>query len=195
MKKYFAALVLVLALSGAAFAEVKIDLDQHDCLICKETFFCFKGDPLDRIPVEDQPKKVYMLSDRSKHMKDCKNNFKMHRFVKIGTRNVGMDFIRSNMNKIVVIDGGGTLNQKLYGWQCMLCGKKFYSFYGINLNIRDWDVQPDHIKALKNGNGIQQCSKRSYGYFGHVFKLTEEGPITSYGFAKSNILDNVYYVR
>ncbi|MBR0034184.1 MAG: hypothetical protein IJP54_00775, partial [Synergistaceae bacterium] len=133
MKKYFAALVLVLALSGAAFAEVKIDLDQHDCLICKETFFCFKGDPLDRIPVEDQPKKVYMLSDRSKHMKDCKNNFKMHRFVKIGTRNVGMDFIRSNMNKIVVIDGGGTLNQKLYGWQCMLCGKKFYSFYGINL--------------------------------------------------------------
>ena len=195
MKKYAAVALLVLAFAGMACAEVKIDLDQHDCFICKETFLCFKGDPLDRIPVEDQPKKVYLLSDRSKHMKDCKNGFKMHRFVKKGTRNVSMDFIKSNMDRIVVIDGGGALSQKLLGWQCMLCGKKFYSFYGVNLNIRDWDVQPDHIKALKGGNGIQQCSKRSEGYFGHVFKLVEEGPITSYGFAKSNILDYMYYVR
>ena len=128
-------------------------------------------------------------------MKDCLNGFKMHRFVKRGTRNVGMEFVKSNMDKIVVIDGGGTLSQKLCGWKCMLCEKKIYAFYGINPNIKDWDVQPDHIKALKGGNGIPQCPKRSDGYFGHVFKLAEEGPITSYGFSKSNILDYTYYVK
>ena len=195
MKKYAAVVLFVLAFAGMACAEVKIDLDQHDCMICKDTFLCFKGDPLDRIPVEDQPKKVRLLSDRSKPMQDCKNGFKMHRFVKKGTRNVSMEFIAKNLNRIVVIDGGGTLSQKLYGWKCLLCDKKFYSFHGVNLNIKDWDVQPDHIKSLKGERGIQQCSKRSEGYFGHVFKLTEEGPMTSYGFAGSNILDYMYYVK
>lgn len=195
MKKLLAVTLLMLAAAGAAHAEMKIDLDEHQCLICKESFFCFKGDPLDKLKVEEQPKKVFLLSDRSKNMKDCNNGFKMHRFVKIGTRNVGMVFIASNMNRIVVINGGGTLSQKLYGWKCMLCDKKFYSFYGVNLNIKDWDVQPDNIKSLKGQRGIPQCSKRSEGYFGHVFKLTEEGPITSYGFAGSSILDNMYYVK
>ena len=195
MKKLLAAALLVMAAAGTACAEVKIDLDEHNCIICKETYFCFKGDPLDKIPVEDQPKKVFLLSDRSKNMKNCSNNFKMHRFVKRGTRNVGMVFIASNMDRIVVINGGGTLSQKLYGWKCILCDKKFYSFYGVNLNIKDWDVQPDYIKSLKGQRGIFQCSKRSEGYFGHVFKLTEEGPMTSYGFAGSSILDYMYYVK
>lgn len=65
----------------------------------------------------------------------------------------------------------------------------------FNLNLKDWDVQPDNIKSLNGQRGSPQCSKRSEGYFGHVFKLTEEGPMTSYGFAGSNILDNMYYVK
>ena len=195
MKKYAAIILLVLAFAGIACAEVKIDLDEHECIICKEMVLCFKGDPLDRIPVEDQPKKVRLLANRDKPIKDCKNGFKMHRFVKKGTRNVSMELIAQNMDRIVVINGGGALSQKLYGWKCILCDKRFYSFYGVNLNIKDWDVQPDHIKSLKGQRGIPQCSKRSEGYFGHVFKLTEEGPMTSYGFAGSNILDNIYYVK
>lgn len=195
MRKLLCVMLLVFVFAGTACATVKIDLDEHECIICKEIVLCFKGDPLDRIPVEDQPKKVRLLANRDKLMKDCKNGFKMHRFVKKGTRNVNIELIAQNMDRIVVINGGGTLSQKLWGWKCMLCDKRFYSFYGVNLNIRDWDVQPDYIKSLKGMRGIAQCSKRSEGYFGHVFKLSEEGPMTSWGFASSSILDNMYYVK
>ena len=195
MKKLLCAVLLLFVLAGTAGADVKIDLDNYQCVICKETFLTFKGDPLDKMPVEEQPKKVFLLSDRSKNPKNCANNFKMHRYVKTGTRNVNIELIAQNMDRILVINGGGSLSQKLWGWKCMLCDKRFYSFYGVNLNIRDWDVQPDHIKSLKGQRGIPQCSKRSEGYFGHVFKLSEEGPMNSWGFANSSILDYMYYVK
>ena len=197
MKKLLAAALFLLVAASAESSTVKIDLDEHNCMICGETVLCFKGDPLDKIPVEDQPKKVRQLADKSKLLKECKNGYKMHRFVKRGTRNVNAELIAQNMNRIAVIDGGGTLGQKLYGWKCLLCGKEYFSFFGDKLNIKDWDVQPDNIKSVKGMRGIEQCSKRSdsSGYFGHVFKLTQEGPMTSWGFANSRILDNMYYVK
>ena len=118
----------------------------------------------------------------------------MHRYVKNGTRTVSVEFIAQNLNRILVINGGGSLSQKVLTWKCLLCGKEFCSFAGFNLNIKDWDVQPDHLKSLKGMSGIAQCSKRSEGYFGHVFKLTKEGPMNSYEFAGS-MLDKMYYVK
>ena len=195
MKKLLCVVLLLFVLAGTAGAEVKIDLDNYQCVICKDTFLTFKGDPLEKVKVEEQPSRVYLLSDRSKHPHDCANNFKMHRYVKNGTRNVSMEFLSQNMDRVLVINGGGALSQKILRWKCLLCGKTFYSFYGVNLNIRDWDVQPDHIKCLKGMRGIDQCSGRSKGYYGHVFKLEQEGPLNSYDFAKSEIRDSVYYVK
>ena len=195
MKKLLCVVLLLFVLAGTAGAEVKIDLDNYQCVICKDTFLTFKGDPLEKLKVEEQPGKVFLLSDRSKNPKNCANNFKMHRYVKTGTRNVSMELVSQNMDRILVINGGGALSMKLLKWQCMLCGKTFYSFGGVNLNIKDWDVQPDYIKCLKGMKGIAQCSARSKGYFGHVFKLVQEGPLSSYDFAKSDIRDNTYYLK
>ena len=195
MRKLLCVMVFIGVLAGIAGAEMKIDLDNYQCMVCKDTFLTFKGDPLEKVKVEEQPKRVYLLSDRSKNPKDCANNFKMHRYVKNGTRNVGISFLSQNMDRILVINGGGALGMKLLRWKCMLCGKTYYSFGGVNLNIKDWDVQPDNIKCLKGMSGIPQCSARSKGYFGHVFKLEQEGPLSSYDFAKSEIRDNTYYVK
>ncbi|MBQ7155561.1 MAG: hypothetical protein IJR85_08430 [Synergistaceae bacterium] len=194
MKKLLGVALLVLLLAGIAGAEVKIDLDNYQCVICKDTFLTFKGDPLEKLKVEEQPGKVFLLSDRGKNPKNCANNFKMHRYVKTGTRNVSMELIAQNMDRILVIKGGGSLSQKVLTWKCLLCGKEFCSFDGFKLNIKDWDIQPDFIKSLKGMKGIPQCSARSQGYFGHVFKLSKEGPINSYDFAGS-MLNQMYYVK
>lgn len=195
MRKILAVLTLVLAMTGIACADVKIDLDRYECQICHETFFVFKGDPIEKLSLLDQSKKVYRLADKSKHLKPCKDNLPAHSLKKIGTSNVTPYFISANIDKIAVIDGGGSLNQKLVKWKCLLCDKTFYSLGGYNLNIKDWDLQPDRIISFKGGRGIPKCSKISDGYFGHVFKITEEGSMTSYKFADSSILDNVYYVK
>ena len=195
MKKLLIAALFVLLAVCAAYADFKVDLDEFKCITCQESFFCFKGDNLDKVEVFDQPKKLRLLSDRNKTIKNCKNGYAMHSLNKKGSGSATMEFITRNMDKIIVVNGGSTLNQKLRGWECMLCGKEFYSFYGMNLNIRDWDVQPDYIKSLKGGRGIPQCPKKSDGYFGHVFKLKQEGQMTSWGFASSKILDNMYYVK
>ena len=195
MRKILAVLTLVLAMTGIACADLKFDLDRFECQLCRETVFTFKGDPLERLSLVDQSKKVYLLSDKSKHLKPCKDNLPAHSFKKLGTNSVKPEFISQNMNHIAVIDGGGSLSQKLVKWKCLLCDKTFYSLGGYNLNIKDWDVQPDHIIAFKGMRPIQKCSKISDGYFGHVFKLTEEGSMNSYSFANSSVLDNVYYLK
>ena len=195
MKKLIA-MVFVLVLAGSACAEVKIDLDNYQCVLCNETFLAFKGDPVDYVKMEEQASRIFLLSDRNKHVeKRCVNGSTLHAYKKTGTRNVNIDLIAQNMNRILVVKGGGALSQKLLGWKCILCDKEFYGFAGINMNIRDWGAQPDHIKSLKGMRGIDQCSGRSKGYYGHVFKVTSEGPMTSYDFAGSAIMDKMYYVR
>ena len=77
MRKVLCVMAFMAVLAGTAGAEVKIDLDNYQCVICKETFLTFKGDPLEKIPVEEQPKKVFLLLDRSKNPKNCANNFKI----------------------------------------------------------------------------------------------------------------------
>ena len=195
MRKILAVLIFVLIAACSASAEVKIDLDRFECQLCHETFFTFKGDALERLSLVDQSKKVYLLSNKSKHLKPCKDNLPAHSLKKLGTNNVYPEFIAQNMDRIAVIDGGGSLNQKLIKWKCMLCDKTFYSLGGFNLNIKDWDLQPEHIISYKGRRGITKCSKISEGYFGHVFKIAEEGSMTSYKFADSSILDNVYYLK
>lgn len=195
MKKFFAVLSFVLIMAGTACADLQFELDRFECSLCHETFFTFKGDPLDRLSLLEQSKKVYLLSDKSKHLKTCKDNLPAHPFKKLGTNKVKPEFISSNMDRIAVIDGGGSLSQKLIKWKCLLCDKTFYSLGGYNLNIKDWDVQPDHIIAFKGSRAIQKCPKISEGYFGHVFKLVEEGSMYSYNFANSSIRDNTYYVK
>ena len=196
MKKLFCAVLGVIALAGTAGADVKIDLDNYQCVLCNETFLAFKGDPVDYVKLEDQASRIFLLSDRSKHVqKRCVNGSTLHAYKKTGTRNVNIELIAQNMDRIIVVKSGGSLSQKLLHWKCMLCDKEFYGFSGINMNIRDWGAQPDHIKSLKGMRGIDQCSGRSKGYYGHVFKVLDEGPITSYDFAGSSILDKMYFVK
>lgn len=196
MKKCVAAVLLVLVLAGMACAGTTVDLDEYHCRVCGMIILCFKGD-ISRVRIDEQPNKLRMLSDRGRRLKDCSNGVKMHRFMKSGEKSVSPNFISRNISSFVVVDGGSTLNQKLREWKCLLCDKKFYSLYdgGANLNIKEWYDQPSHIKSVKTGSGIPQCSKRSLGYFGHVFKLEREGTFTSYAFASSSILDNLYYVQ
>ena len=196
MKKLLCVMLLVFACAGIACAEVKIELDNYQCVLCNKTFLAFKGDPVDYVKMEDQLSRIFLLSDRSKHVEErCVNGSTIHAYKKNGTRNVNIELIAQNMNRIIVVKGGGALGQKLLKWKCLLCDKEFYGFGGINMNIRDWGAQPDHIKSLKGMRGIDQCSGRSKGYYGHVFKLVDEGPMNSYDFANSSILDKMYYVR
>ena len=195
MKKLLAASLFVLLAACSACAEFKVNMDEYKCVTCQSSFFCFRGDDLDKVEVFNQPKKFHPLSDRSKTIKNCKNGYPMHSLVKSGSGTANMDFISKNMDKIIVIYEGRTLNQKLRRWECMLCGKEFFSFYDVQLNIREWYAQADFIKSVKGQRGIPQCPKRSEGYFGHVFKLKEEGQMTSWAFASSRILDNIYYVK
>ena len=64
MKKLLCVMLFVLVLAGIAGAEVKFELDNYQCVICKDTFLTFKGDPLEKVAVEEQPRKVFLLSNR-----------------------------------------------------------------------------------------------------------------------------------
>lgn len=197
MKKLFlSGVILSLILSSCpAFSETKINVYRYQCHDCGNTFFSFKGDALDSrelLDTSNQIKRVHQLANRDRLLDSCKGR-QAHAFVRRGENSVSLGLIASNLERFAVVKDSGSINIGFKTWECMLCGKTFYSIGRQNLNIRRWDDQPNKIFSLKGKRGIERCTAR--GYYGHVFKEKSEGTISSYELARPDILEKIYWVQ
>lgn len=196
MKKVFSAallLVILSILSSCAYAAPTISVNEYECLVCDKTFYSFRGDELDKkdfLNDKKQYETVFQLYDPGRHLDQCKNGWKTHKFDRKGTKSVAPSFIVQNMPKFVSTKSGSTTNATLWTWECLVCKKTFYSF-GDNLNIKSWHEQPSNIYNLKNNRPIAKCNDQYI--LGHVFKLKS---MTSVSSAKiASVLNDLYYVK
>lgn len=188
-------ILCLIMLHSPAFSETKINVYRYHCKDCNGTFFSFKGDALDSrelLDTSNQIKRVHQLANRDRLLDSCRGR-QAHSFVRRGENSVSLGLIASNLERFAVVKDGGSVNVGFKTWECMLCGKTFYSIGRQNLNIRRWDDQPNKIFSLKGKRGIEKCSAR--GYYGHVFKEKSEGSISSYELAKPGILEKIFWVQ
>ena len=193
MKKFVLALAALLLFAAGGWADNKVEVIEYKCLVCGKTFFSFKGDDLMRREINGNPKqydKLYQLYDKGRHIEQCRNNFKHHRFDRRNTRSVTPCFINQTIQCFVIIKDGGAVNTSLWTWECLVCHKNFYSF-GDNLNVRAWHDQPNWLRNVKSNRSIYKCSDEYI--LGHVFKFKSKGSVSSQNIA--NLLENIYFVR
>lgn len=197
MKKFLLvsiAIYIVMSVSPA-FSETKINVYRYHCQDCGGTFFSFKGDALDSrelLDTSNQIKRVHQLANRDRLLDSCRGR-QAHAFVRRGENSVSLGFIAGNLDRFAVVKDSGSVNVGFKTWECMLCGKTFYSIGRQNLNIKHWYDQPNRIYSLKGRRGIPKCEAR--GYYGHVFKEKSEGSISSYELARASILERIYWVQ
>lgn len=187
--------VACLLSAGAAGADVKMNVVRYKCLVCNKRFYSFAGDALDSRELardREQLRRVFQLKDRGKNLDPCRGGFKTHRFEKTGTESLSVKAIAENAAAFAAVKDGGVLSGiSLTAWECMLCGKPFYSLGDENLNIREWARQPERVFNLKGKRPIQKCSAR--GYHGHVFKKKTAGAARSYDIAGH--AEDIYWVK
>ena len=198
MKK-FSALILVLVLAGSAFADIKIDMIRYKCIDCGKEFMGFKGDTSidDSIThnMKDpgyQLSHVFQLGNKDKNFPECSHGHKFHRFRKNGEAARNISNLVYYLHAIAAVKDGASLNAKLQEWQCVLCKKNYYTLGNEELNIRDWEKQPQYIFNLKN-QAIAECTKKGSHLYGHVFEPTNSGSGRSYEIAK--LLEKIYWVK
>ncbi|MBQ6738854.1 MAG: hypothetical protein IJP41_10450 [Synergistaceae bacterium] len=196
MKKFFVISILfVIFISNAASAEIKFNFNQYKCLVCDKIFESFPGDELDRKDFKDkqQLNRIFQFLDRGRNFPECKNGFKTHIFEKKGTTSGSLrDLTNSSRAQRfgVIKDGGSLSGINLTEWECLYCKKHFFSLNKENLNIRDWEQQPNYIYNVK-GRPISKCSNSKV--YGHIFYPKKTGSVRSYDLAK--IIDNLYWVK
>ena len=149
MKKLFLSGVVfcLLMSSSPAFSETKINVYRYHCQDCGGTFFSFKGDALDSrelLSTSEQIKRVHQLANRDRLFDSCRGR-QAHAFVRRGENSVSLGLIASNLERFAVVKDSGSISIGFRTWECMLCGKTFYSIGRQNLNIRRWDDQPNKI--------------------------------------------------
>ena len=198
MKK-FSALVLVLIFAGSACADIKLEMIRYKCIDCSKEFMGFKGDTSidDSIThnMKDpgyQLSHVFQLGNKDKNFPDCSHGHKFHKFRKNGEVSYNISTLTNYLHAIAAVKDGASLNAKLQEWQCVLCKKHYYSLGNEELNIRDWEKQPDYIFNLK-GRAIPKCEKLGGHLYGHVFEPANSGSGRSYDIAK--LLDKIYWVK
>ena len=139
-------LCLIMSVSPA-FSETKINVYRYHCQDCGGTFFSFKGDALDSrefLSTSEQIKRVHQLANRDRLLDSCRGR-QAHAFVRRGENSVSLGLIASNLERFAVVKDSGSISIGFRTWECMLCGKTFYSIGRQNLNIRRWDDQPNKI--------------------------------------------------
>ncbi|MBQ6112113.1 MAG: hypothetical protein IJL01_06945 [Synergistaceae bacterium] len=194
MKTFLLILICSLIMSAcSAYASVRLEVNAYKCHDCGEMFFSFRGDALDhrdlKIP-QNQMRRVRMFSNRDRNLRNCRSE-PSHAFVRDGVKSMTLGQISSNLDRFAALKDGGSITVGFKTWECMLCGKTFYSIGKDNLNIKRWDEQPRYIYSLKGKRSIEKCSAR--GYHGHVFKEKSEGSISSYDLANPSILEKIYW--
>ena len=196
MKKFSAFLIMIILFTATmADANPKISFTIYKCLACDKLFQSFPGDKLDAKELKkenDQLKRVFTFSNRSKNFPECKK-FKYHIFEYKGTNTTGLSALTSSSfadNVAVIRDTGVLSGINLTEWECVYCKKHFYSINEENLNIRDWERQTDYLYNLK-GQAIPKCTKE--GVLGHIFYPKTTGSVKSYEL--STIVYDLYWVK
>ena len=205
MKKIctLAVLALLTFTEVCAFADALIPITTYKCLVCEKKFYAFQGDDLDTEELNDpdiQPKRVFTLADRGKNFPDC-GSFKAHVFEQQETMGRPMSQIAKNAARIAVIRGGKPLTGiTITEWRCLFgiygCGCKWpvYTLNDDRLNIKDWDIQPDKLIAMKGDRRIPKCNEK--GAYGHAFipaGMLRPKPVSSEQIG--TVLYDLFYVK
>ncbi|MBQ9594247.1 MAG: hypothetical protein IJR35_00120 [Synergistaceae bacterium] len=198
MRKLFA-LILVLILASAACADIKLEMIRYKCIDCGKEFMGFRGDTSiddSKTPNMKDPKyqlsHVFQLGNKDKNLPECSHGIKFHKFRKTGEVSYSISTLTNYLHAIAAVKDGGSLNAKLQEWECVLCKKHYYSLGNEELNIRDWEKQPEYIFNLK-GKAIPKCEKLGGHLYGHVFEPTNSGSGRSYRIAE--LADRIYWVK
>ena len=194
MKKFFAVIAILLGLTGAAFADMRVDMIRWKCTDCGKEFLTFKGDyTLDDLVFRDprhQHSTLFQLENRNRNLAGCKGS-KAHNFRRAGDKSYRLSELARRLDRIVAIRNGGSLRVNLVEWRCKLCGKTFYSL-GENLNIKRSDRQRDKILSFGSRRSIPQCRDKNNNH-AHVFEKRRSSSARSWEIAK--LLDNIYWVK
>lgn len=198
MRKFFA-LITVLTLAGAAFADIRLEMVRYKCIDCNKEFMGFKGDTSiddSKTPNMKSPQyqlsHVFQLGNKDKNLPECKHGHKFHKFRRTGETSFNISALKNYLNTIAAVKDGSSLNAKLQEWQCVLCKKHYYTLGSEELNIRDWERQQDYIFNLK-GKAIPKCEKLGGHFYGHVFEPINSSSSKSYRIAE--LADRIYWVK